>query len=155
MPEALVKPGKTERRRDGGTERRRDGATIISLSLRPSLSLSFRPSISPSLHLYISPSLCLSVSPSLCLFVFFDGAHERAADGRGHSRIRPMHRHPDDLVEFDVGKRIFLVEIPSGRLLRAGRIVSVPLGQVVFRGTMFERRQVGFVREAVEHRRRG
>src|SRR5262245_61362815 len=60
LPEAIVKPGATERQRDRETER------FVS-SLRLSVHLSLCSSVPPSPHLSVAPSLCPSVPPSLHL----------------------------------------------------------------------------------------
>src|SRR5262245_38710895 len=120
MPEALVKYRYWTYRTD-----ETDGAFV---PLSPPLLVSLSPCLFiPAISSYFS----FAVFVFFIVIVVFDGAHERAADWSGHPRIRPVHRHPDDLVEFDVGQRVFFAEIPGGRLLRARRVYRVPLGQII------------------------
>src|SRR6266542_446076 len=124
MPYALVKPGEgeTEPVRERGRGGARDVAnTRPSSSLALPLSYSLPPPLSrsPALPLLPAPDdsapffsfFTIAVSVSFVVIVVFDGTNEGAAHWRRHPRIGAAHRLPDDLVEFDVGRGVFLAEI--------------------------------------------
>src|SRR5262245_53955669 len=103
--------------RQGDKETRGQG-DLNSFSPWAPFSLSTCPPTPLSPCPLVPLSFSLAVSVSFVVIVAFDGADESAAHGRGHPRIGAAHRLPDDLVEFDVGQRVFFAEIPGGRLDR-------------------------------------
>src|SRR5262245_55092347 len=90
MPEALVKPGTTERRRDrrdGETGRRGDNNLSVSPPLPLLIFPSFYLSVSSSLHLSVSLSLRLSVPLSLRLLRW----RARTRCGRARAFVNSPH----------------------------------------------------------------